>query len=251
MGSANSFEANVLHGRYWGFLIPLFATIALAQFDLTDQSQKLRPRAGRWLERVSAVVWLGAIMAFGALVSPVFAIYPWGFPDLFALYRPANAAWIYTTPVPYSFAIAIALLSACALAYLVALPARRFLYAASLAVVFALGNINTTGWQFSIMPDIRPLVEAGQAATRIVGRQSEGLFVAAEYWGRTPYVSFQLPLRSHIAIKPEKTVLTEADVPAGAKWVLTAAPYGVEFSHTLAIPLASLTLYLRGAHASE
>jgi hypothetical protein len=163
------------------------------------------------------------------------------------LYRHNNPTWPYAAWLPSSFAVAIALLTACAFLYLLAFPARRLCYAVSLAIVFVLGNINTTGWQIDIMPNVRPLVEAREAAIRIVGRQSEGLFVTPEYWGMGQYVTFQLPLRSFVAIKPNGATLTDADVPAGAKWVLTMAPYTVQFKYSSTIPLGPLTLYLRGA----
>jgi hypothetical protein len=246
VGSGNSFEANRIHGRYWGFLIPLFVTITLALFELSNRDNANRLWANRWLERGASIVWLIAILVFGARVSSSFTLYPWDFPDLFEFYRPIYAGWPYAAWLPSSFAIVITLLTVCALAHLVACPARRLCYVVSLAAAFAIGNVKATGWQIDIMSDIRPLVDAAQAATRIVGRQSEGLFVASEYYGRTPYVTFQVPLRTFIAIKPVNAALTDADVPPSAKWVLTMAPYPVQFRYSNAISLAPLTLYLRG-----
>jgi hypothetical protein len=139
------------------------------------------------------------------------------------------------------------LLAISAAAYLVMLPGRRLFYAASLAVTFALGNLNTTGWQVDIMPDMWPLVDAGQATTRIVGRQSDGFFVGPQFLGRTPYVLFQLPLRTVVSVKPVNTLLTEADVPGTAKWVLTEGAYEAQFRYSSVVPLGPLTLYLREA----
>src|SRR5262249_9976886 len=110
---------------------------------------------------------------------------------------------------------------------------------------FFIGNINTTGWQFDIMPGIRPLVTAGQTATGLVGRNSTGLLVTPQYWDRTPYVLFQLPLRSFVAEKPAGTALTDADVPTTAKWVLTMPSYDIEFAYREKISLGGLTLFLR------
>jgi hypothetical protein len=238
-------EADRIHGRYWGFLIPLLMTLTVVLFEFSNRVQAISPRANRWLERAGAVGWLLAILAFVIVISPAFRIFPWDFPELFALYRNNNPTWPYAAWFPSSFAVVIALLTACAFLRLLTFPARRLCYAAFLAVAFALGNINTTGWQIDIMPNVRPLVEAGEAAVRIVGRQSEGLFVTPEYWGTGQYVAFQLPLRSFVAIKPKSATLTDADVPAGAEWVLTMAPYTVQFKYSSTVPLGPLTLYLR------
>ena len=245
-GGGLAFEANRIHGRYWGALIPLFVTMTMAVFSISSRNQNLPSKAGRWAERAAGLIWLTVILIFALITSSSFAIYPWDFPELFAFYRPINPNWPYTAWLPWSFVLATVLLTACAVAYFLLLPGRRLGYVASLAAVFVIGNVNTTGWQISIMPDLRPFVDAGQAVTRIVGRQSEGLFVAPDYWGRRPYVAFQLPITTHVAVKPENATLSEADLPPSATWVLTMGPYAVQFPYSKAIPLATLTLYLRG-----
>jgi hypothetical protein len=247
VGAGNAFEANRIHGRYWCFLFPLLIVITIAFFQFAKLGDEIRPKVSRWLERVAGLGWLSAILIFGVWVSAVFSLFPWDFPELFALYRPINPNWGTTAWVPYSFTIVMALLSVCALAYLFRIPGRRLCYVVSLAITLIIGNLNTTGWQLEIMPNMRPLVDAGQATTRIVGRQSEGLFVTPEYWGWPMYLLFQLPLRSVVAIKPTTAVLTDADLPTSARWVVTASPYRVEFHYTIAVPFTSVTLYLRGS----
>jgi hypothetical protein len=249
VGAAEASEGDRIHGRYWGYLIPLFVVVTLAHFELQNRTRELRPRASMWVERAGGAVWLAAIFAFVVAVTPTFRLFPWDFPDLFALYRQNDPNWPYAAWMPSSSIIVISLLTVCAIAYLFALfalPMRRLLTAASLAATFAIGSINSTGWQLDVAPGMRTLADAGQAAARIVGRESEGLFVASEYGGLEQYVMFQLPLRSHVTIKPPSTILTEADVPPSAQWVLTMKPYPVQFRHSKAISLATLTLYLRG-----
>jgi len=244
-GSQLPFEANRIHGRYWSFLLPLFVTLTIASFHLLKRSARISPRLGSGLERAAGLAWLLAITVFAFAVAPSFSIYPWDFPDLFAFYRPNPGGWNYGPWIPFSFLLVTTLLAVCALVLALKLPGRRLSCVASLAAVFVIGNINTTGWQYDIMPDIRPLVTAGETATGLVGRRSEGLFVTPEYWGRTPYVLFQLPLRSFVSVKPANAALTDADVPATAAWVLTMSSYDVQFAYREKISLGSLTLFLR------
>jgi hypothetical protein len=246
IGIATASEGGRIHGRYWGFLVPLFVTVTIALFALSSRGHDVLPRVSRWLERGAGAVWLVVIAVFALVTSSAFAIYPWDFPELFAFYRPLDGRLFIPAWLPSSFWILTTLLAVCASAYLLSLPARRLFYAATLAALFAISNIKTTAWQMDYVSEIRPLVDAAQAATRIVGRQSEGLFVAPEYWGRAPYVMFQLPLRTFVAIKPANVAMKEADVPPSARWVLTMTAYPIEFRYTKVYPLASLTLYLRG-----
>jgi hypothetical protein len=124
-----AFEADRIHGRYWGYLIPLFVVVTLAHFELQNRTRELRPRASMWVERAGGAVWLAAIFAFVVAVTPTFRLFPWDFPDLFALYRQNDPNWPYAAWMPSSSIIVISLLTVCAIAYLFALfalpPERR------------------------------------------------------------------------------------------------------------------------------
>jgi hypothetical protein len=243
-GVVHQGEANRIQGRYWGFLIPLFVVMTFGLFEFLNHAREMRPRLARRFEAGAGIVWLGAIALFGILVLRGFRLFPWDFPDLFALYR-FDPRWNHAAWLPHASSAAIVLLSACAIAFLFGIAGRRLFYAGILAGIVVVSNVRVAGWQLDLAPAVRPLVDAGQAVTRMVGRESEGLFVAAEYWGRGQYTAFQLPLRTHVAVKEQNATLSSADVPASATWVLTMGPYAVQFPYSKAIPLAALTLYLR------
>jgi hypothetical protein len=241
VGAASDLERWRIHGRYWTFLIPWLALIAFTSFSWSEWP-------GETARADWAVGLLGAAatLLFVLVIAPRFSLHPWDFPELFGFYRPELQNWkMQLLWFPHAFAISLTVILLSFAAWLYRISYRGLIYAAALLIVFVVGNVSTTQWQVEGAASNSGRTASGIAARRIVGEHSVGALIGATYWGQSLYyLAFNLPLHSYVIEKPAGASLSEADLPAGVEWVITAASYQIHFDYRHVIPLPAATLYL-------
>jgi phosphoglycerol transferase len=219
-----------LYGRYYTFVFPLYLIVF---FGLGRDDRRVLS-GDAWI-RVGALA--GCIMA--ALLYFLLdrrIIYPFDYPEAFAFSSwhgrsRAGLAGIAATMSSY-VVIAVALIGYA----LILWRGRRalFLYPFLLLIVFSLSNIEVTAWQRANSVIHAPLRADARAMKQLIpsGERDKGLVVGSEWNGALAYFLFNLGSSARVLVRDTDALITDADIPAGARWVLLIDRYRPAFPAT-------------------
>jgi phosphoglycerol transferase len=222
-----------LQGRYYSFFLSLYFLI----FFAAPGRNAAEDGARKW-----DWVRFGGIAGVCAAVLLVFVhsrrtIYPFDFPEAFIFTSwqglPGDTAQQARALFSY---LAIA---ATALAYLLLAwrgQRARVIYPALLTALFAFDNVAVSRWQFKSSGDNLALrADARAAAERLaVPGRDRGVVIGPEWNGPLAYYLFNFRSSPRVLVRSADTVLTRADVPADARWMLTVGHYRADFPLTAA-----------------
>jgi phosphoglycerol transferase len=207
-----------LYGRYYTFVIPLYLVL---YFGLGGGDKRVPP-PDTWI-RVGALA--GCVMAVLLYyIHGTRIIYPFDYPEVFAFSswhgRPrAGLAEIAAAMSSYTV-IATVLIGYA----LILWRGRRalFVYPLLLSTVFLLSNIEVTAWQRAnsviygrLRADARAMKQFIQPAER-----DKGLVVGADWNETLAYFLFNLGSSARVLVRDAGAPIADADIPAGARWVL-------------------------------
>ena len=229
-----------LYGRYYTFVFPLYLIL---YFGCSRDDTRL-PASDTWI-RVGAVV--GCVTA--ALLYYLQGrriIYPFDYPEAFAFsawhgQHRVGLAGIAAAVLTY-FSITAAVTSHALILWRG--RAALFLYPLLLLTLFSISNIGVTAWQHGNSRDHAMLRADGRAIKQIIpaDERDKGLVVGSEWNGPLAYFLFNLGSSAHVLVRAEGAVLTDADIPAGARWVVLTDRYQPVFRATVSLRTPQITL---------
>ena len=216
-----------LHGRYYSFVIPLYLVLFFG-FSRDDQRVPIR---GEWI-RLGALV--GCVMALLLYyLQGKRIIYPFDYPEafVFSSWHGRTRAGLagHAVTVVSHLGIAAAVVS-----YLLILWRGRFalfLYPWLLLALFSLSNVGVTAWQRANSAHNAALRADARAMQQLIplSERNEGLVVGPEWNGPLAYVLFNLGSSARVLVREPGSVLTDADIPSGTRWVLLVGQYTPAF----------------------
>jgi phosphoglycerol transferase len=222
-----------IYGRYYTFVIPLYLIL---YFGFGQDDKRFSP-SDRWI-RVGALA--GCVMAVLLYyLQGKRIIYPFDYPEAFAFSgwrgRPRAGFAGIAAAMSSHAAIAVALIG-----YgLILWRGRRalFLYPLLLLTVFSLSNIEVTAWQHANSVHNAMLGADARAMKQFIppGERDRGLVVGSEWSGPLAYFLFNLGSSARVLVRDAGSVITDADIPAGARWVLLIDRYQSAFPATTSL----------------
>jgi hypothetical protein len=84
----------------------------------------------------------------------------------------------------------------------------------------------------------------GRAMKRIIpaDERDKGLVVGSEWNGGLAYFMFNFGSSAHVLVRAAGAVLTDADIPAGTRWVVLTERYQPVFRATVSLRTPQITL---------
>jgi hypothetical protein len=213
-----------LQARYYSFFLALFFLIYFAPHP--DAGSRQGQRHFDWFRASAIAGAASALLLF--LVYERRIIYPFDFPEAFVF-----SSW---QGLPGDFAqqtramVALIAIGATALTYgVLAWTGRRaaLAYPALVIALFTVGNVGVSGWQLKSSGDNAALRADAQAARQLIaaGSRDRGVVIGPEWNGPLAYCLFNFQSSPRVLVRDPSTALTQADVPAGAHWVLLLGRY--------------------------
>jgi hypothetical protein len=122
--------------------------------------------------------------------------------------------------------------------------AALFLYPLFLLTVFSISNIGVTALQRANSVDNAILRADARAMKQFIpaSEQDKGLVVGSEWNGPLAYFMFNFRSSARVLVRGAGAVLTDADIPAGARWVLLTDRYQPAFRATTYLRTPQVTL---------
>jgi phosphoglycerol transferase len=226
-----------LYGRYYTFVFPLYLVLYFA-FGRNDTRL---PVGDTWI-RVGAVV--GCVTA--ALLYYLQGkrvIYWFDYPEAFAFsgQPPLGITGIAAAVLTYAGNAAAVTSHA-----LILWRGRSalLLYPLLLLTVFSISNIGVTALQHADSVDYAMLRADARAMKQLIpaSEQDNGLVVGSEWNGPLAYFMFNFRSSARVLVRPGGAVLTDADIPAGARWVVLTDRYQCVCRATTALRTPQITL---------
>lgn len=229
-------ENGRLHGRYLLHLLPFLAAPLFAVNWREEQN----------LIRAAAILGLIALAVYVFWIIPNFKIYPWDYPELFALYHyPNRYAWGWTWSFQEVGRVLLAIgFLACVTAAV--WPRRgQFALIAYLIAVFGAGQLQENAWLFSFLSSMKPLTDAARAARVLLERvpAGSGVVIGEHRFQAMSFVLMGLASAPHVMEEAEGTKITAAMLPPGAQWLLLTTNYVVSIPYRSMTQIGPLELY--------
>lgn len=214
-------EALRVHGRYYGFALPLVLAAWVAAFPAI----RVEPWFSRWVVGAAAI---GSICAGGcAAVGPGwFTIFPWDYPEALGLsHWPGLGS--HAVVLPWIIA-GMTMLSA----IVIARRPQWALWAAGtmLTLVFIAGQYNVWCWQQENTGTGGCIAREARAVATLLPVESRdrGLVVGERRHGRMAYALYGLAANSRVLVRPALSVLGRKDIPGDVQWILTTDPIAID-----------------------
>lgn len=220
-GQTNPAEALRVHGRYYGFAVP----IVLAAWVAAYPQISVRSWFPGW---AAAAAGLAAACGFGtAACDPGrLTIYPWDYPELLGLSRWVCLGWPVAV-LPWVLAGVIAMA-----AVLIAIRPGWTLWTVgtTMLCLFVAGHYNVWRWQSASVADQGLITMEARAVATLLPPSSRdrGLVVGAHRYGTMAFALYGLMANNRVLHRPELSVLTRRDLPADVEWILTTDPIAVD-----------------------
>ena len=229
-----------LHGRYYTFVFPLYLIL---YFGFGRDDKRL-PVSDTWIRAGAAVGCVTAALLYYLQGKRI--IYPFDYPEAFAF-----SAW-HGQPRVGLAGIAATMLTYAGIAAAVTSHAlilwrgraALFLYPLLLLTVFSISNMGVTAWQHSNSVDNAMLRADALAMKQVIpaSERDEGLVVGSEWNGPLAYFMFNFRSSARVLVRAAGAVLTDADIPTGARWVLLTDRYQPVFRATTSLRTPRVTL---------
>jgi phosphoglycerol transferase len=229
-----------LYGRYYTFVFPLYLVLYFA-FGGND---KRLPVSDTWIRAGAVAGCVTAALLY--YLQGKRNIYWFDYPEAFAFSgwrgRPRAGFAGIAAAISSQAAITVALISYALMLW----RGRRalFLYPLLLLMVFSLGNIEVTAWQHAYSVNNATLRADARAMKQLIpsGELDRGLVVGSEWNGPLAYSLFNLGSSARVLVRDAGSVITEADIPAGARWVLLIGRYQAAFPATISVRTPQVAL---------
>ena len=207
-------------GRYYSFVIPLYL---LLYFGFSRDGTR-GPASDTWI-RVGALA--GCVLA--ALLYYLLGkriIYPWDYPEAFAFSSGHGHP-----------RVALAAIATAVTSYALILWRGRpalFLYPLLLLTIFSLSNFEVILWQHANTALYATLRADARAMKQLIptDERDQGIVVGSDRYGPMAYFLFNLGSSARVLVRDTGSVLTDADIPAGTRWVLLTDWYQTAFRAT-------------------
>jgi hypothetical protein len=229
-----------LYGRYYTFVFPLYLVLYFA-FGRND---KRLPAGDAWIRRGALVGCVAAALLYYLQGRRI--IYWFDYPEAFAF-----SGW-HGQPRVGLAGIAAALLTYAGTAAAVSSHAlilwrgrsAMFLYPLLLLILFSISNIGVTALQHADSVDYAMLRADARALKQLIpaSEQDQGLVVGSEWNGPLAYFMFNFRSSARVLVRAGGAVLTDADIPAEARWVLLTDRYQSVFRATTSLRTPHITL---------
>jgi len=238
------FEVARLHGRYIGFVFPFLLLFTLQLVC----APALCAQTGKHVRYrhlvVASMVLFCALAVWEVFGRRFFNIYPWDYPELTALYASDNNYG--REPALWDFRF-VFLLAATAAAVLYALPKAWTRYVAIVYVAFwmVVANRQNTAFQRVTTQTLGLLTTEARTLTSmgdLSGRR--GVVVGSQRYGRLSYVLFGLSARAGVLVRPEGSIISDAELPPGCEWVLCDGNFSPRFRYQSILTSEHLGLFL-------
>jgi phosphoglycerol transferase len=226
-----------LHGRYYTFVYPLY----LVMYFVFATDGKRLPVSDAWIRAGAVVGCVTASLLYYLQVKRI--IYPFDYPEAFAFSAWHGRPRVGITAVTLTYAgIAAAVISHAVIFWRG--RAALFLYPLFLLIVFSISNIGVTAWQHTNSVDNATLRADAHAMKQLipVGEEDQGLVVGSQWNGPLAYFMFNFRSSARVLVRAAGAVLTDADIPARARWVLLIDRYQPVFRGTISLRTPQVTL---------
>lgn len=240
-------EGHRLHGRYYGYLFPFLAALSgLLLVGDSGRAGDTRPVSLIW-KRFPFLLSLVVVAICALRLDHWFRIFPWDFPELFVLYHRDNSYWRWSGEWVGGRMFVFTILFAVAAVGLWRPRIGAHLYPVGLAMVFLVGNIQTSLWQADNASRLSIYHEEAKGFSSFLSTDSgPGLVIGPERYGTMSYVMSHLPGMFHVAVKELSSVITGTDIPPDVKWIVTCGTYSADFPYRNVIHGRVLSLYQLG-----
>jgi phosphoglycerol transferase len=229
-----------LFGRYYTFVFPLYLVLYFA----SGRNDKRFPVADTWIRAGAVVGCVTAALLYYLQGRRI--IYWFDYPEAFAF-----SGW-HGQPRVGLAGIAAAVLTYAGTAAAVTSHAlilwrgraAMFLYPLLLLTVFSISNIGVTALQHADSADHAGLRADARAMRQLIpaSEQDQGLVVGSEWNGSLAYFMFNFRSSARVLVRAGGAMLTAADIPAEARWVLLTDRYQCVCRATTSLRTPQITL---------
>lgn len=234
VGLQNAGEAARLHGRYLESALIFLPFFYLA--FLHDHTRRSL--------RILSLIAIAGCAAFYFFVYRFFKIFPWDYPELFAFFvSPNHYQWAYNGDTTLGYYA----VGACVLGFAAAFVAPRWsrrILLIQLLLLMVLGHYQMQRWLTAHIELNADRIDMASALGKslLPANPGDGMLVGEDRFGKMSSVLFNLGSAPRVLVRTAGSKLTAADI-TGAHWVVTTAPYDVEFPHNSLIRFGELSLY--------
>lgn len=234
VGLQQEHESNRLHGRY---IAHILVFLPFFHFYYVSKATASNYRGYAYVSLLTVLVAL-------FYVFPSVKIFPWDYPELFALYEKENwYKWVGISKSSYGNLV-LPLIACVSALQLLRLKYKAHLITLQLLAILICANLQLDDWASTHVANNQKSVQTGGKLSALIGANlpGEGLVVGPDRYGKLSYFLFGFNGAPRVLIKGRGEIITQDEI-ASSKWVILTDQYEKQFQFQSVIGIEGVQFF--------